>query len=286
MTYPMRLQKFLARSGAASRRKSEDLMTAGRVSVNDVIVTELGTKVNPAVDTVKVDGLPITLNTGHTYLMLNKPVGYLTTMDDPHGRSTVKELVCSEEHPGLFPVGRLDYDTTGLLLFTTNGELAHRLLHPRHHVTKQYLARVDGVLTEEDAVQLREGILLNDGLTLPAEVTILTPNQDPELNKHHLKHYKKLNTNERYELAKGTLPVVTTELSIALREGRKRQIKRMCAEVGHPVLELHRSSFGPLELGELEVGSWRYLSCEEQELLEQAVGYENEMANASEQTPS
>jgi len=267
----MRLQKFLARAGVASRRGSEDLMTAGRVSVNDHIVTELGSKVDPHTDQIRVDGRLVTLGTAHTCLMLNKPAGYLTTMDDPHGRPTVAELVALEEHPGLFPVGRLDYDTTGLLLFMTDGELAHKLLHPRHHVEKQYLACVDGVFTEEDATRLENGVMLNDGMTLPAKVKILTPGQDPALNEHHLKQLKKLNTNERREVVEGTLPIVTTNIAITIREGRKRQIKRMCAEVGHPVLELHRESFGPLAVGDLKLGEWRYVTEEEQESLRQAV---------------
>jgi len=263
----MRLQKFLARAGIASRRGSEDLMTAGRVSVNGAVMTELGFKVDPLVDQIEVDGQVVKLGNGHTYLMLNKPAGYLTTMDDPHGRPTVAELVPTDEHPGLFPVGRLDYDTTGLLLFMTDGELAHRLLHPRHHVEKRYLAQVDGVLTSFDAAQLEEGIRLNDGMTLPAKVEILTPGQDPALNVHHRKQLKKLNTNERREVVAGTLPVVNTELAITICEGRKRQVKRMCAEVGHPVLTLHRASFGPVVLRDLAPGAWRYLTAEEVEQL-------------------
>ena len=265
----MRLQKFLARAGIASRRGSENLMTTGRVSVNGLVVTELGAKVEPGKDRIEVDGRLVSSspNQRHVYVMLNKPVGYLTTMDDPQGRPTVKELVPCLEHPGLFPVGRLDFDSTGLLLFMTDGELAYRLLHPRNQVPKRYLVRVDGVLTEKDAQMLRQGIVLNDGMTLPAEVEILTPGQDPALNAHHRKQLKKPNTNERCEIAAGSLPVVTTELAITITEGRKRQIKRMCAEVGHPVLELHRESFGPLALGELEPGVWRYLTATEQAAL-------------------
>ena len=259
----MRLQKFLARAGAASRRGSEDLMTAGRVRVNGAVVCELGSKVDPSVDVVEVDGIPVSLRDTHTYLMLNKPPGFLTTMDDPHGRPTVRGLVPHERHPGLFPVGRLDYDTTGLLLFMTDGELAHRLLHPSREVSKRYVAEVDGVFTEQDAELLRKGVVLNDGLTLPAEVEILTPGQDPALNKHHAKQLKKPNTNERAQIVAGTLPTVTTEVAIAVTEGRKRQVKRMCAFVGRPVLRLHRESFGPLGLSGLGQGEWRYLSEQE-----------------------
>ena len=143
--FPMRLQKFLARAGVASRRGSEDLMTAGRVSVNGQIVTELGSKVDPKVDVVCVDGREVHLEDGSVYLMLHKPKGYLTTMDDPQGRPCVAQLVPRGRYPGLFPVGRLDKDTTGLLLFTTDGDMGQRLLHPKHHVDKTYQAHVAGV---------------------------------------------------------------------------------------------------------------------------------------------
>ena len=261
--FPMRLQKFLARAGVASRRGSEDLMTAGRVAVNGVMVDQLGSKVDPAVDEVRVDGTLITLASGGEYLMLNKPAGYLTTMSDPQGRPIVESLLPVERAAGLFPVGRLDYDTTGLLLFMTDGELAHQLLHPRHHVPKRYLAEVDGVLTEADAEQLRKGVLLHDGMTKPAELEILNPGQDTGLNDNHLKQFKKLNTNERIAAAAGELLVVTTQVSVTISEGRKRQIKRMFAHVGRPVVRLHREAFGPLVLGDLPLGECRALTEEE-----------------------
>ncbi|MEI7814244.1 MAG: pseudouridine synthase, partial [Coriobacteriia bacterium] len=153
----MRLQKFLARAGVASRRGSEDLMTAGRVRVNGVVMTELGTKVDPTVDKVTVDHKPVCLAEQPVYLVLNKPAGVVTTMSDPQGRTTVAALVPVREYPGLFPVGRLDYETTGLLLFTTDGEIAHRLLHPSRHVEKIYRALVDGRATEPELDRLREG---------------------------------------------------------------------------------------------------------------------------------
>ncbi|MCL2528741.1 MAG: rRNA pseudouridine synthase [Coriobacteriia bacterium] len=262
-SYPMRLQKFLARGGVASRRGSEDLMTAGSVTVNGVVVTELGSKVDPATDEVCVDGKPVFLTDEWDYLMMHKPAGYLTTMLDPHGRPTVKDLLPKERAAGLFPVGRLDSDTTGLLLFMTDGELAHRLLHPKNHVSKRYLATVDGVFTEENAAELRAGVLLNDGMTKAAEVEILSEAQDTKLNDTHLKQFKKLNTNERIQLAAGELPVVTTDVLITISEGRKRQVKRMFAHVGRPVLSLHREAFGPLELGDLQPSESRKLTEKE-----------------------
>jgi 23S rRNA pseudouridine2605 synthase len=230
----------------------------------------MGTKVDPLTDEVCVDGKPVKLSDGNVYLMLNKPAGYLTTMDDPQGRPIVAELVPTERYPGLFPVGRLDFDTTGLLLFTTDGELAFRLLHPRHHVSKRYIATVDGVFSEQDAEQLRKGVELNDGMTLPATVEILTPGGDPQLNAHHLKQHKKLNTNERIELACGTLPKVETEVAITITEGRKRQVKRMFAHVGRPVVALHRESLGALQLKDLPEGQFRALTPSELKNLKQA----------------
>lgn len=261
--YPMRLQKFLARAGVSSRRGSEALMTAGRVTVNGAVVDELGSKLDPTIDEVRVDGKLVTLADHKDYLMLNKPAGYLTTMFDPQERATVAHLLPKEHAAGLFPVGRLDRDTTGLLLFMTDGELAHQLLHPKHHVSKRYTTEVDGVFTEEDAQQLREGVCLHDGMTKPAEVQILSSAQDASLNSKHLKQFKKLNANERIQAAAGKLPVVTTRVTITISEGRNRQVKRMFAHVGRPVLTLHREAFGPLELGDLAVGATRELTSDE-----------------------
>lgn len=240
----MRLQKFLARAGVASRRGSEDLMTAGRVVVNGEVVRELGAKVDPAVDVVQVDGAVVSLADRPAYLALNKPAVVVTTMNDPQGRPTVAALVPVSQHPGLFPVGRLDQDTTGLLLFTTDGELSHRLLHPRWKVTKTYLARVDGWPDEDDVRKLRRGVELDDGPTAPADVRVL----------------------ER-------LPHVSV-LEITITEGRKRQIRRMFSAVGHPVKELHRVRFGPVELGELAEGEWRELHADEVAALRACAGIE------------
>ncbi|MCL2680463.1 MAG: rRNA pseudouridine synthase, partial [Coriobacteriia bacterium] len=167
--YPLRLQKFLARAGVASRRGSEDLMTAGRVTVNAVVVRELGSKVDPTTDIVAVDGSVVSLDDKPCYLMLNKPTGVLTTMDDPQGRATVAELVAEAARPALFPVGRLDRDTSGLLLFTTDGDLAYQLMHPKFQLYKTYQARVEGDVSEDALDALRQGIELEDGMTALAE---------------------------------------------------------------------------------------------------------------------
>ena len=249
---PMRLQKFLARAGVASRRGSEDLMTAGRVTVNGHVATELGTKVDPAVDVVAVDGAPVGLSDGKVYVVLNKPAGVLTTMDDPHGRETVVSYVPVDRFPGLFPVGRLDLDTTGVLLFMTDGDLAARLLHPSTHVTKVYHARVDGLVSDHELDALRRGIDLDDGPTAPAPCRILEPHEAPSVCDGHLRSRESL-------------------VEITLHEGRKRQVKRMLSAIGHPVLQLSRVNFGPVDARGLETGSWRLLTAAEVEALQQAV---------------
>ncbi|MCL2024212.1 MAG: rRNA pseudouridine synthase [Coriobacteriia bacterium] len=238
----MRLNRFLARAGVASRRGSEDLMTAGRVSVNGVIVRELGTKVDGDVDEVAVDGRVVTLEHGAVYLALNKPAGYYSTMSDPHARHIVAELVPVDTYPGLFPVGRLDADTTGLLLFTTDGELAHRLLHPKWHVFKCYIAGVEGLPDDCDLQRLRDGVELEDGMTAPA----------------HIERMAREDGSEDAGIHAGT-----TMLEIALREGRNRQVRRMCEAIGHPVRTLERGAFGPIELGDLAPGHWRMLNEDE-----------------------
>ncbi len=242
-TYPytMRLQRFLARSGVASRRGSEDLMTAGRVTVNGAVATELGTKVNPETDRVEVDGVPVTFNASATYIMLNKPDGFLTTMSDPQGRPCVASLVPVSDYPGLFPVGRLDKDTTGLLLFTTDGDIANQMLHPSGHVEKTYVAIVDGKLSDHELEPLRQGIVLDDGPCQPARCRLLGTSQARRIW--------------------GEEPAAATScVEIIIREGRKNQVKRMLGAIHHPVLRLHRPRFGPLELSGLPVGSWRMLN--------------------------
>lgn len=244
--YPwtMRLQRFLARAGVASRRGSEDLITAGRVSVNDAVVTELGTKVTLGVDEVAVDGRTVTMGKGPVYLMLHKPAGYLTTMADPQGRPCVAELVPRERFPGLFPVGRLDKDTTGLLLFTTDGDTGNRLLHPSFHVPKRYLALVDGHLADGELEPLRQGITLDDGPCRPAPCALVDRACACELWPEDAR-----------AIEDGTV----TPVSIELREGRKNQVKRMFGAIHHPVIRLHRDRMGPLTLGGLVEGKWREL---------------------------
>lgn len=252
--FTMRLQRYLARAGIASRRGSEKLISAGRVSVNGKIITELGTKVSPKVDTVSVDGVVCKLGNEHVYLILHKPKGYLTTMSDPFGHPCVRELVPKDTYPGLFPVGRLDADTTGLLLFSTDGTMGNRLLHPSHHVEKTYLCVVAGKLSKTAQTQLEQGIMLEDGITQPARLRILS--------SHH-PHTHLDATHSIMDNIPKKIPHTICELTI--HEGRYHQVKRMFDAIGAPVLRLHRISFGPLRLeGDILYGTWRM--CTETEI--------------------
>lgn len=228
---PLRLQKFLARAGVASRRASEDLMTAGRVTVNGKVVTELGSKVDPLMDNVAVDGRPVQLSDKPVTLMLNKPAGVITTMKAQSDKPIVADLIPLDLYPGLYPIGRLDSDTTGLLLFSTDGNLGHALLHPSHHVQKKYEARTQDPVTPAQVQSLEQGVLLDDGITQPAFVSIGDPSR--------------------------------IIVQITVHEGRYHQIKRMFEAVGNKVVALHRSKFGPLSLGDLKPGQWRVLTDDE-----------------------
>ena len=226
-----RLQKVLARAGIGSRRVGEELIAAGRVTVNGE-VAELGRRVDPAVDHVALDGVPVVVDTTLVHWLLNKPAGYVTTAKDTHGRPTVLELVPGE--PRVFPVGRLDLDTEGLLVLTNDGELAQLLTHPRHGVEKEYFAEVEGRVGVGALRRLRAGVELEDGPTQPARVGIVQ------------------------ESGHGT-----TALSIVVKEGRKRMVRRMCAAVGHPVVRLARTRIGPVRDQKLAPGTWRALRPEE-----------------------
>ncbi|MDI6711748.1 MAG: pseudouridine synthase [Anaerosomatales bacterium] len=240
---PERLQKYLARAGVASRRAAEEMIAAGRVSVNGAVVTAMGVKVMPGVDRVEVDGRAVEPPSDHVYLMLNKPAGYVTTLKDPLGRPIVADLL-PDVGRRVYPVGRLDADTTGLLLLTDDGDFSQTLMHPRFHVPKTYRARVEGTPSEQALDKLRRGVVLADGPTRPAEVVLI-------------------------ERQAGSSVV-----RITIREGRKRQVRRMFKHIGHPVIELHRERIGPVELGDLAQGAVRPLSTEEVAALMEAAGKE------------
>lgn len=225
-----RLQKTLAAAGLGSRRKCEDIIEAGRVAVNGRRAS-LGDRVDPARDRVSVDGIPVDLEVEKVYFLLNKPPGYITTVRDTRGRATVMDLL--REKGRLFPVGRLDRDTRGLLLITNDGYLAHRLLHPSKGVEKSYVVEAKGRLPERGLARLRRGMELEDGKTAPAKVKVLRREES------------------------GCL------LEITIHEGRKRQVRRMCAAVGLEVVDLIRTRFGPLDLGGLKEGAYRPLREDE-----------------------
>jgi 23S rRNA pseudouridine2605 synthase len=224
----MRLNAFLARAGVASRRRADELIADGRVRVNGRL-GELNTVVGSR-DVVEVDGRRVARQP-LTYVLLNKPAGVVTTARDPQGRRTVVDLVAGE--PRVVPVGRLDADTTGALLLTNDGQLAHRLAHPRYGVAKVYEAEVEGVPGATALAALRNGVDLDDGRTAPATATVLRRTRDG------------------------------AALELTLREGRKRQVKRMCEAVGHPVRRLHRSRYAGLDVRALETGESRRLTREE-----------------------
>jgi 23S rRNA pseudouridine2605 synthase len=230
-----RLQKVRARAGFGSRRVCEQLIGEGRVTVNGLIAT-LGQRVETDTDRVEVDGVPVSIREGLVYYLLNKPRGVVTTASDPHGRRTVVDLVPLE--PRVFSVGRLDLDSEGLLLLTNDGELAHRLTHPRFGVEKEYLVEIEGSPSPAALRRLREGVVLDDGMTAPAKVG----------------------------------KVDATALRMTIHEGRNRQIRRMCDAVGHPVLRLVRTRIGPLTDRKLKPGEWRPLSRDEVRALNTAVG--------------
>jgi 23S rRNA pseudouridine2605 synthase len=234
--HPMRLAKFLATAGIASRRAAEEIVRAGRVTVGGAVVTDPAFGVEDDTSEIALDGEPVGVSRGRRVVYaVNKPAGVVSTASDPQGRRTVVSLVPTDLR--LYPVGRLDADTTGLILLTNDGPLAHRLTHPSFEVDKTYRAVVGNPpVREGDLRRLRVGVELDDGRTAPARVTRLAPD--------------------------------TLELTI--HEGRKRQVKRMCEFIGHPVLSLTRVRFGPLQLGELKLGSHRRLSEAEVSLLRSA----------------
>jgi 23S rRNA pseudouridine2605 synthase len=226
-----RLQKYLARCGVASRRASEQIIVGGRVRVNGEVAAELGTSVDPSLDRVEVDGRAVVLPTAHTYVLLNKPIGVVSTASDPRGRRTVVDLVNLDAR--LYPVGRLDYDSEGLIVLTDDGDLALRLTHPRHTVEKEYAVLLTGDVTDAALARLRDGVPLDGRPTASANVESGEAGPDGIWAR------------------------------IIIREGRNRQIRRMAERVGLGVARLIRVRIGSLRLGTLPPGSWRTLSAAE-----------------------
>lgn len=239
----IRLQKILSTAGIASRRAAEQLIVEGRVTVNGEVVRTLGTRADPASDDIRVDGRRVKVEIRQRYILLNKPKGYVTTRKDPEGRKTVMDLLTGVREY-VYPVGRLDYDSEGLLLLTSDGDLAARLTHPRHAVPRVYEAIVRGTPDDEALNKLRRGVFLDDERTAPADVR-----RAGTVGKHDKQ---------------------TTKLVITLHEGRNRQVRRMCAQVGHPVRQLKRVKMGPIALGDLRSGHWRDLTAKEIDRLKAA----------------
>ena len=236
----MRIQKFLSRSGVASRRRAEQLVRQGRVTVDGVIVTELGTRVDPDRERVELDGEPVTM-AGSRWIRFHKPRGVLTTARDPGGRPTIYDRLPGE-CAQLRYVGRLDRDTEGLLLLTNDGDLANRLQHPRFGVEREYVARVQGVPGIDTLERLRRGVALADGWVRP----------------------RRVNEGPRHD--------ASATLTLVLTEGRKREVRRLLGAVGHPVIRLKRVRFGPIELGPLPYGEWEELDPRSVRALERCVG--------------
>lgn len=227
----MRLQKYLASCGVASRRTAEKLIADGRVSVDGQIITEMGVQVEVGQD-IRVDGKLVTPEPEKRYIMYHKPAGEVTTASDPEGRATVLDKF--RDFPvRLYPIGRLDYDSEGLLLLTNDGDLTERMLHPSHEVEKVYLARVSNEFTPAEARRLENGVMVDGRKTARAKVKILG------------------------------FQNLYTDILVTIHEGRNRQVRKMVAEVGHEVVMLRRIRFGPLKLGELPRGMWRELTSEE-----------------------
>ncbi|GAB4431626.1 MAG: pseudouridine synthase [bacterium] len=230
----IRLQKILADAGIASRRKAEELIKEGRVTVNGVVITEMGVKASPTEDHIKVDGKLINPDTQkHVYFMLNKPKKVMCTVEDPEGRETVIDLVRNRIKERVWPVGRLDYHSEGLVILTNDGEMTLRLTHPRYKVAKVYEVKVKDIPSEEKLDKLRKGIYLEDGKTQPCEIEFV----------------KKTRENSRFK--------------VVLREGKKQQIRRMFMKIGHPVMKLKRIEYGPLKLGKLANADVRPLTEKE-----------------------
>jgi 23S rRNA pseudouridine2605 synthase len=241
----IRLQKILSQAGVASRRAAEKLITEGRVSVNGTTVHELGTKADPGHDDIRVDGRRIKAAERHRYILLNKPRGYVTTRSDEKRRKTVMELL-EGIREYVYPVGRLDYDTEGLLILTNDGDLAAALTHPRHGVERTYEARVAGVPDDRAIERLAKGIPLDGRRTMPADVVLLA------------------GSGVRVTRAGGRgKREGHATLLITIREGRNRQVRRMCEAVGHPIDRLKRTRIGPITDRTLPVGAWRELSAAE-----------------------
>lgn len=231
-----RLQKYMARCGVASRRKCEEIILAGRVKVNDNVIDELGTKINVHNDEIKVDNMVIVPEEKKVYIALNKPIGYISAVKDDRGRKTLLDIVKVDER--IYPIGRLDYDTSGLIFLTNDGDVYNNIMHPRVSIDKTYVATIKGVISSREIELFEKGINIGDYITAPGKCKLI---------KAHIE---------------------SCDVAITIHEGRNRQVRRMCEAIGHPVIKLKRTSIGKIKLEkELKEGQWRYLTEKEIEYL-------------------
>ncbi|NFL56993.1 rRNA pseudouridine synthase [Clostridium botulinum] len=226
-----RLQKYMASCGVASRRKCEDIILEGRVEVNGIKIKELGTKIISGKDIIKVDGNIIEPEENKIYILLNKPKGYVCTAKDEKGRKTILDLVKVKER--IYPIGRLDMDTSGIIILTNDGEIYNKIIHPKFEKIKTYKAKVKGTIEKDHIELFKKGIDIGDYLTAPATLEILKINKD------------------------------TSEIIIKIHEGKNRQVRRMCKSIGHAVIDLDRISIGNITKSDLKLGEWRYLTNKE-----------------------
>ena len=224
-----RLQKYLAECGIASRRKCEEYILQGKVQVNGKTITELGVKANPEKDKITFEGKNVKQEERKVYILLNKPIGYVTTSDEQFGRDKVLDLVKVRER--VVPVGRLDMYTSGALILTNDGDFVYKVTHPKHEITKTYTVTVKGIIKNEEVEQLRKGVKIDDYTTRPAKVKILKTDEEKDISR----------------------------LEITIHEGKNRQVRRMCESVGRRVIALHRSKIGNIGVKDIELGKWRYL---------------------------
>lgn len=234
----MRINKYIASCGVASRRKAEEIILDRRVKVNGEIVSELSFNIDENKDIVEIDGKVISLSENHVYIVLNKPEGYITTVKDQFDRPSVLDLV-TDIKERVYPIGRLDYETSGLLILTNDGDLTYKLTHPKHEVDKTYVALVKGQPTYEELKNFRDGLEIEDYKTAPAKIRVVDVNEEKNYSKCEIK----------------------------IHEGRNRQVRKMCKAINHPVLRLRRIAMGDIRLKGLRVGEYRHLTKEEIEYL-------------------
>lgn len=229
----IRLQKYIAKSGVASRRKAEELILEGKIQVNGKTITELGTKVNPEKDIVTYNGRKLKTEEEFVYILLNKPIGYVTTVKDQFGRDSVLDLVKIKEH--LVPVGRLDMYTSGALILTNDGDFVYKVTHPKHEIEKTYTVTIKGIVKNEEVEMLRKGVKIEDYTTKPAKAKILKTDEEKNISR----------------------------LEITIHEGKNRQVRKMCETVGHKVLALHRSKIAGIGVKDIPLGKWRFMKEKE-----------------------